>query len=246
MESVVVLLVFGSVWWGWGGADGRALQRRIVDPSFSRGSSRPAGPLWIEDWRSRGLACAGSAALAGWALGGPFLAGAGLLSGLWMSRWVGRMESPATARDREQVARDLPLAIDLLAACTAAGQPVDRALAAVGQAVGGPLAGRFDPLLARLSLGADPLVEWGDLTADLQLGPLARTMMRGLQSGAPLAGGLSRLAEDSRRERRTVSQTRARSVGDKAAGPLAACFLPAFMLIGVVPTIASAFSSLVL
>ncbi len=32
----------------------------------------------------------------------------------------------------------------------------------------------------------------------------------------------------------------------KAAGPLAACFLPAFMLIGVVPTIAGAFSNLVL
>ena len=70
--------------------------------------------------------------------------------------------------------------------------------------------------------------------------------MRTAESGAPLVEGLSRLAADRRRERRTQTQLRARSVGVKAAGPLAACFLPAFMLIGVVPTIAGAFSNLVL
>jgi pilus assembly protein TadC len=154
------------------------------------------------------------------------------------------LEAAGSAAERETMARDLPLVVDLLAACTAAGQPVDSALAIVGQAVGGPLAQRLDALLARLSLGADPVTEWGQLTADDQLGALARTLMRSSQSGAPLAGGLVRLAEDSRRVRRTSSQVRARSVGVKAAGPLAACFLPAFMLIGVVPTIAGAFSSL--
>ena len=182
----------------------------------------------------------------GWALGGGFLAVAGLLIGVVGSQWIGRLESAGAARDREALSRDLPLAVDLLAACAAVGQPVDGALAVVAQAVGGPLGQRFEALLARLSLGADPHAEWGALVGDAQLGALARTMMRSLQSGAPLANGLSRLAEDSRRERRTSSQARARSVGVKAAGPLAACFLPAFMLIGVVPTVAGAFSSLVL
>ncbi len=71
-------------------------------------------------------------------------------------------------------------------------------------------------------------------------------MLRALESGAPLADGLTRLAADRRRERNTQVQRRARTVGVKAAGPLAACFLPAFMLIGVVPTIAGAFSRLLL
>ena len=180
----------------------------------------------------------------GWAVGGPVLAAGGLLLGSAVSRWIGQMESPGTARERETVARDLPLAVDLLVACTLAGQPVDRSLTVVAQAIGGPLSRRLDALLARVGLGADPLTEWGALVKDEQFGPLARTMVRALKSGAPLASGLSRLAEDSRRDRRVVTQARARSVGVKAAGPLAACFLPAFMLIGVVPTVAGAFSSL--
>jgi len=69
-------------------------------------------------------------------------------------------------------------------------------------------------------------------------------MQRSAESGAPLAEGLSRLAEDRRRERRTQTQVRARNVGVKAAGPLAACFLPAFMLVGVVPTVAGSFQRL--
>ena len=243
MTTVAVLFVFVSVWWGLGGPGDRG-QHRGVEREIGSRSARRAGATVIADPRTRALACAGSGAVAGWALGGLALAVAGVLLGVAVSSWVGRLEAAGSAAERETMARDLPLVVDLLAACTAAGQPVDSALAIVGQAVGGPLAQRLDALLARLSLGADPVTEWGQLTADDQLGALARTLMRSSQSGAPLAGGLVRLAEDSRRVRRTSSQVRARSVGVKAAGPLAACFLPAFMLIGVVPTIAGAFSSL--
>jgi tight adherence protein B len=39
---------------------------------------------------------------------------------------------------------------------------------------------------------------------------------------------------------------RARQVGVLAAGPLGLCFLPAFMLIGVVPTVVGTFTDLIL
>lgn len=246
MAAIAALLVFAGVWCGWPGINRHGLERLITSPERQTRSRRRASALVIEDGRVRGLACAGSGGLVGWAIGGLALAGVGLIVGAFVSRWVAGMEPPDATRDRERTARDLPLAIDLLAACTAAGQPLDTALGAVSRAVGGPLALRLDALLARLSLGADPVVEWGQLTTDSVLGPFGRTMLRAVQSGAPLSSGLSRLADDSRRERRTSSQARARSVGVKAAGPLAVCFLPAFMLIGVVPTIASAFSSLIL
>ncbi len=116
----------------------------------------------IADPRIRALACAGSGAVAGWALGGLALAVTGVLLGVAVSSWVGRLEAAGSAAERETMARDLPLVVDLLAACTAAGQPVDSALAIVGQAVGGPLAKRLDALLARLSLGADPVTEWAN------------------------------------------------------------------------------------
>ena len=169
-----------------------------------------------------------------------------LLAGCALSWWISRLESPSQAREREEIARDLPLAADLLAACVQVGRPVDDGLRLVSRAVGGALGSRLDTLTARLALGSDPLSEWRRATTDGQLGVLARTMVRTLESGAPIGDALTRLAEDRRRERRTQTQLRARNVGVKAAGPLAACFLPAFMLIGIVPTIAGAFTHLVL
>jgi pilus assembly protein TadC len=164
--------------------------------------------------------------------------------GLTLSAWVGQLESPETAREREQLDRDLPLALDLLAACSAAGRPIGHSLSVVSRAVGGTLAARFDAVSAAISLGAAPATEWERWLDDGQLGALARTMLRSAESGAPLADGLSRLADDHRRKRRTRMLVRARSVGVRAAGPLAACFLPAFLLIGVVPLVAGGFQRL--
>jgi hypothetical protein len=46
-----------------------------------------------------------------------------------------------------------------------------------------------------------------------------------------------------RRRRRARADAIARGVGVRAAAPLGACFLPAFLLIGVVPTIVGAFGA---
>lgn len=200
----------------------------------------------LADFRARVAVCVVAAAVTGWAVNGPLGAALGSGAGVALAWWVGRLESPEAVRTREHIARDLPLAIDLLSACAAVGRPTDQALGVVSQAVGGALAARFDGLRARLALGAEPAAEWRIMAADRQLAPLARTMTRALESGAPVSAGLSRLADDTRRERRTQAQVRARSVGVKAAGPLALCFLPAFMVIGVVPTVAGAFSHLLL
>ena len=171
-------------------------------------------------------------------------AAAGAVAGVGLSVWVGRLEPAAVTRAREEIRRDLPLAVDLLAACSSVGRSVQEALPAVSHAVGGALGARLDEIVTRLSLGADPAAEWARLALDPGLAQLGRTMQRSTESGAPLAAGLSRLAEDCRRERRTETQLRARKVGVKAAGPLAACFLPAFMLVGVVPTVAGSFQRL--
>jgi pilus assembly protein TadC len=69
-------------------------------------------------------------------------------------------------------------------------------------------------------------------------------MARSLDTGAPAAEALTRLADDLRRERRTLADQAARSVGVRAAAPLGLCFLPAFVLVGIVPSIVSAFGAL--
>ena len=145
------------------------------------------------------------------------------------------------AKEREAISRDLPVAVELLAACTLVGAPLERALAVVSDALEGPLARQLRSILTKLELGADPVSVWRRLEADPALATLARTMVRSLESGAPPAEGLTRLAADRRRERQSALQGRARAVGVKSAGPLAACFLPAFMLVGVVPIVAGVF-----
>ena len=64
-------------------------------------------------------------------------------------------------------------------------------------------------------------------------------MARSARSGSPLSDVLSEVADDLRLVRTRDVQVAARAAGVRAVGPLAACFLPAYLLLGVVPVVAS-------
>lgn len=246
MSVVLVGCVFALVWWVTPATSSRPRQRLNSPLGSKRDDGAALRRPWVEVSALRTVVCAGAGAALSWAVAGWAMALVGTVGGVVLSWWLGRLESPSEVKAREEIRRDLPLVVDLLGACALAGRPVDQALELVSRAVGGTVADRLYPTIARLGLGAAPDREWRLLAADPELARLARAMTRSVESGAPLVEGLSKLADDCRRERRTETQRRARTVGVKAAGPLAACFLPAFMLIGVVPTVAGAFSNLVL
>ena len=71
------------------------------------------------------------------------------------------------------------------------------------------------------------------------LEPVVAALIRSSESGAPMSTVLARIAEDMRRDRQRTVEVAARSAGVRAVAPLAACFLPAFLLTGVVPVVAS-------
>jgi Flp pilus assembly protein TadB len=220
----------------------RVLEPRPRNPSLKMGER----PALVEDRRRRFLVCVAAGGVMGWAVAGwAGVLGGGLAGGV-AAELLGRVDPPSLVRRREQVRRDLPLVADLLAACAEAGLPPERSLHVVARAVGGPLGDLLAAVAARLELGIDPVMEWSAVARDPQLAPLARAVLRSIESGAPLAAGLARLAMDRRRDLRTLGQLRARRVGVQAAAPLGLCFLPAFMLIGVVPTVVDTFSSVVL
>lgn len=155
--------------------------------------------------------------------------------------WVvaGRTEPAAVRRDRETAARELPHLVGLLGSALRAGLPPDRALRAACEALPGPAADRLQHTLARLSLGMDPETVWRELGDDLVLGRLGRSLVRAHRSGASVAGAVDRLAEELDRLRRGAAEDAARTVGVRAAVPLGLCLLPAFLLLGVVPTVAA-------
>ncbi|MEU7742983.1 type II secretion system F family protein [Nonomuraea sp. NPDC049158] len=149
-----------------------------------------------------------------------------------------RQDDPETRRDSHQITIDLPFAADLMAACLLAGQPVSAATEMAASALAGPLGQRLSWVSRQLRLGADPDPTWAFLAQEPATAQLSRAMSRAAQTGAPVADVLTRLANDARQSTRATSVAAARSVGVKAVAPLGLCFLPAFVLLGIIPIVA--------
>lgn len=202
---------------------------------------RPAARDPSSDGRRRRRFAVGLATLAsGWlAIDWLGILGLGLaaVGGFVLETWLGRLEPRATRQRREQLDADAPVAAEILAACLATGSAPDRAAEAVAVAVGGPVGEELRSVVAHLRLGGDPASSWRQLERVRSLAPVGRSIARAAESGAPVAAAVAAVADEHRRQRRWRAQLRAHRVGVRAAAPLGLCFLPAFILIGIVPVV---------
>jgi pilus assembly protein TadC len=163
----------------------------------------------------------------------PVIAVAGLLILGWLE--------PRSARERrEQLIMDAPQALELLAACLAAGLPARSACTSVVQAFDGPVADDLGRVLALLELGAGEVAAWRAIRDHPQLGLAAEDMARSVESGTSMVEGLQHHAAAARESRRAALQVRARAVGVRSVMPMMICFIPSFMLLGIVPAVVSA------
>ena len=153
---------------------------------------------------------------------------------------MGLLESDDARHRRERLVTDTPQALDLMAAGLAAGMPVRLAARALVDAYDGPVAADVGRVLALADLGVAESEAWRSLAGHPQLGPAAADLARSVESGTLMVEALSRHAVAAREARRTVLVVRARSVGVRCVLPLMLCFIPAFLLLGVVPTVVSA------
>jgi len=152
-------------------------------------------------------------------------------------RLLRRLEPDIARTERLRAAADLPLAADLLAAALRAGAAVDRAADAVGTALGGPLGERLRRVARALRLGATAEEGWRHLADIAGADRLCRAAVRSSSSGAALASALGRFADDLRAARLTDQDAAGRRAGVLLVLPLGLCFLPAFVLAGLVPVI---------
>ncbi len=198
--------------------------------------------------RSRLSGPAAASLLAGAALAVLVAPPAGLVLGALLAlagpRLLARLEPRADREQRQRLERDLPLLLELLSACLAGGATLPAAAEAVGPAVGGPAGARLSAVAAALAVGTEPAQAWQSLAgADPArraldpLAPAARALARASDGGAPVAAAVSRLAAEVRAEGRSAAEQAARRVGVLAVAPLGLCFLPAFVLLGVVPVV---------
>ncbi|WUJ12508.1 type II secretion system F family protein [Actinoplanes sp. NBC_00393] len=161
----------------------------------------------------------------------------GLAAGVGAEQFLRRREPAELRRERLQALADLPLAADLLAAALRAGAPADRAAAAVADALDGPLGGRLQRVARSLRLGAGPAEAWGHLAGVTGADRLVAAAVRSSASGGALAGALERLAGDLRADRTVAAEAAAQRAGVLIVLPLGLCFLPAFLLAGLVPVL---------
>ncbi|MFJ8477410.1 type II secretion system F family protein [Kitasatospora sp. NPDC094011] len=166
---------------------------------------------------------------------------AGVLAAVGFHRWSARARSPTDCRAalaEELLIRQLPLGAELLAACLGAAALPSAAVVAVGRSVGAPLGPRLVAIGAELALGAPPELCWTRLGEQHpSLAPLARCLVRASLGGAPVAGPLIGLAQAQRTAAARAAHIRVRRAAVLATAPLGLCFLPAFVLIGVVPVV---------
>lgn len=157
-------------------------------------------------------------------------------------RLLERLEPAEVRRRRVRLESDLPLLLDLLAACLAGGATLPAAAASVASALPGPAGERLAGVAAALAVGTPPSQAWAVLAGpapdDDPLGPAARSLARAAEGGAPVAAAVNRLAADARLRARADGERSARRAGVLAVAPLGLCFLPAFVLLGVVPVVA--------
>lgn len=153
-------------------------------------------------------------------------------------RWHRTRGTQRQQLDQTRRVLGMPVALDLMAACLAVGASQHQALSSVAGAMSGSLRRDLSTVAAAMRIGADVAEAWSLVDAP-DLRGLQGVLTRVDESGAPLAPLLAILAEQQRQRARSVALDASRALGVRLAGPLGLCFLPAFVLIAVVPLVVS-------
>jgi pilus assembly protein TadC len=169
-------------------------------------------------------------------LGGVLGALGGVAVGVAVRRYLVRQRDSAMTDERARRALQLPLALEVLAACLSVGATQLAALDAVARGMGGSLRDDLACVAGAMRVGADASEAWSLIDApDVQA--LGAVLSRAQVTGAPASALIAVLADQYRQRARTVAMDAARALGVRATGPLGLCFLPAFVLIAVVPLV---------
>jgi tight adherence protein B len=145
---------------------------------------------------------------------------------------VGRRAGPSGAGPAGAPARVL----DTFAEGLISGLPVADAWGAAASVVGDGDDGALTRVATLLALGAGSAA-WEPLRADPDYGPVARQAAAQTRSGARLAEGVRTQAARLRRDAADRSLAASERVLVVVAAPLTLCFLPAFILVGLVPLV---------
>jgi hypothetical protein len=138
------------------------------------------------------------------------------------------------------VAREIPVALDLLGVAVGAGCTPYLAVEVAARWSPVPLAGAFGDVLRSCALGLDLEAALDTMAhATPRLRPLADALLATDRLGVPVGPVLARLAEEDRTALRRAAEAHARRIPVRLLFPLVFLVLPAFVLLTVVPGLAA-------
>lgn len=236
---------FGCAWF-WVGRSRWELWLQGVEPRRrDRPGSDTTRPAGLTARRSRAPWL--GAALAGIALAvvipAPWGVAIGSVATIVLARLIGSLPDRGSVRRDAALAQAAPLVADLLAASLAAGATIDRSVAVTAEAIDGPAAGVLATVSRRLALGEAPERAWQQLAEVEGFGPIVAAIARSHSGGVSARQALLEAAREQRARRHAHIEAASRRAAVKTAGPLALCFLPAFLVVAVVPVVASLFAA---
>lgn len=194
--------------------------------------------------KRRILASVGGAASAVLIVDGYWSVPAGVVAGLAAYALTKRIELEQEDRRRRRYLRQLPFALEAFAACLKTGAPVPQALGWVAGAVGGRLATDLASASRAIVLGTPVPDAFRLLGGDSAVRRVTAAVSRSDDTGAKLGDNLALLASELRDERQHAAQAAAHKAGVWMVLPLCLCFLPAFVLAGLIPIVVSAMSQI--
>lgn len=237
--SVVCCLAAGLL--GHRGSRAVVVRRRLTSVVSSQAPRVTVADGPPHPWRLAAATCLGAVGvfvvLGGW----PGVVG-GLLFALWAPSWLAHLEPRGVRRRREARRAELPMVFDLLAACLSAGGSPAASMSAVAGASCTSLSGDLEAAARSLRTGATPVEAFAALPDDLA--PLARAFERSGRTGAAVAQLLASASDQLRAEVRAARLDAARRMGVTTAAPLGLCFLPGFVVLGLVPVVIGLVQSL--
>ena len=138
------------------------------------------------------------------------------------------------------MARELPVAIDLLGVAVGAGCTPYLAVGVAAQWSPPPLGDTFRDVLRRCSLGLDFEAALDAAAQETpRVRPLADALLASDRLGVPVGPVLARLADEDRTALRRAAEAHARRIPVRLLFPLVFLVLPAFVLLTVVPGLAA-------
>lgn len=151
-----------------------------------------------------------------------------------------------TRSRREEMRRDLPDALDVLAVSVEAGLGFDGALAKLGEHKSGPLVEQFELVLSELGIGESrsyALRRMSDRVDIPELTSVVSALIQSEQLGTPLGRILHTQASESRQRRRLAAEERAMKAPVKMVIPTGLFIFPAMFIVIIAPAMIKVFTA---